>query len=92
MQFKHSHLLQKKNIFDIQSMQSWYKFLNNLWPHYFQSMLQYNSILYEWYQCQILQMNANIFNCMPGIWNVLWHHSPELVDQFPYHVIENMQT
>ena len=73
-------------------MKSWYKFLDKIWPHYFQSIFQCNSCLYEWYQHQILQMDASIFNCMPGIWNILLHHSPELVDQFPDHVIENMQT
>ena len=45
--FKSLKLLKIKDIFDVQCMKFWYKFVNNNVPTYFASMLRYNHELYE---------------------------------------------
>ena len=45
--FKSLKLLKIKDIFDVQCMKIWYKFVNNNVPTYFASMLRYNRELYD---------------------------------------------
>ena len=45
--FKPSHPLKVKDIFDVQSLQSWCKFVNQKLPNYFRDMFRYNYVLHE---------------------------------------------
>ena len=47
--FKSLKLLKIKDIFDVQRMKFWYKFVNNNVPTYFASMFRYNHELYAKY-------------------------------------------
>ena len=47
--FKSLKLLKIKDIFDVQCMKFWYKFVNNNVPTYFASMFRYNHELYAKY-------------------------------------------
>ena len=45
--FKQLHLLKVKDIFDVQCLQFWYKFVNRKLPNYFRDMSKYNYELHE---------------------------------------------
>ena len=89
--FKDLHLLKINDIFDVQCMKFWYKFSNNTLPNYFWSMFQYNSSLYE-----TETRNHDRMHVFPtrtfGARNVLRHHLPELVYQFPADLIRKAKT
>ena len=45
--FKPLHLLKVKDIFDVQCLQFWCKFVNKKLPNYFRDMFRYNYVLHE---------------------------------------------
>ena len=45
--FKQLHLLKVKDIFDVQCLKFWYKFVNNELPNYFCNMFTYNHELHD---------------------------------------------
>ena len=45
--FKQLHLLKVKDIFDVQCLKFWYKFVNKKLPNYFRDMFEYNYELHE---------------------------------------------
>ena len=45
--FKQLHLLKVKDIFDVQCLKFWYKFVNNELPNYFRNMFTYNHELHD---------------------------------------------
>ena len=51
--FKSLKLLKTKDIFDVQCMKFWYKFVNNNEPTYFASMFRYNHELYGIQSCYV---------------------------------------
>ena len=89
--FKQLHLLKVKDIFEIQCLKFWYKYVNNKLPHYFRSMFTYNHQLHE-----IETRNHDRLHLYPtrtsGARNVLRHHIPELLNKFPPHLVERFKT
>ena len=45
--FKQLHLLKVKDIFDVQCLKFWFKFVNKKLPNYFRDMFKYNYELHE---------------------------------------------
>ena len=69
--FKSLNLLKIKDIFDVQCMKIWYKFVNNNVPTYFASMFRYNRELYDiqtssgsYYQCPKCPETSNSWTIM----------------------------
>ena len=89
--FKQLHLLKVKDIFDVQCLKFWYKFVNNELPNYFRNMFTYNHELHDFEtrnrdRLHIYQTRTG------GARNVLRHHIPELLNRFPQHLIDKMKT
>ena len=79
---KQLHLLKVKDIFEIQCLTCWYKYVNNKLPNYFRNMFTYNHELHE-----IETRNHDWLHLYPartsGARNVLRHHIPELLKNPP---------
>ena len=89
--FKQLHLLKVKDIFDVQYLKFWYKFVNNELPNYCRNMFTYNHELHDfetrnWDRLHLYQTRTS------GARNVLRHHIPELLNRFPQHLIDKMKT
>ena len=89
--FKQLHLLKVKDIFDVQCLKFWYKFVNNELPNYFRNMFTYNHELHDFEtrnrdRLHLYQTRTS------GARNVLRHHIPELLNRFPQHLIDKMKT
>ena len=80
--FKELKLLKISDIFKIQCMKFWYKFKNKTLPSFFKSFFKYN---YEMHDKNT--RNRNSLHLFPtrteGAKNVLRHHVPELLEEFP---------
>ena len=89
--FKQLHLLEVKDIFDVQCLKFWYKFVNNELPNYFRNMFTYN---YELHDFETRNRDRLHFyqTRTSGARNVLRHHIPELLNRFPQHLIDKMKT
>ena len=89
--FKQLHLLKVKDIFEIQCLKFWYKYVNNKLPNYFRNMFTYNHELHE-----IGTRNHDRLHLYPtrtsGARNVLRHHIPELLNKFPLHLVDRFKT
>ena len=89
--FKQLHLLKVKDIFDVQCLKFWYKFVNKKLPNYFRGMFKYNYELHE-----IGTRGHDQLHLYPtrtsGARNVLRHHIPELLNEFPKYLIERIKT
>ena len=89
--FKQLHLLKVKDIFDVQCLKFWYKFVNRKLPNYFRDMFKCNYELHE-----IGTRNHDQLNLYPtrtsGARNVLRHHIPELLNKFPKYLTERIKT
>ena len=88
---KQLHLLTVKNIFDVQCLKFWYKFVKNELPNYFRNMFTYNHELHDFEtrnrdRLHLYQTRTS------GARNVLRHHIPELLNRFPQHLIDKMKT
>ena len=89
--FKSLKLLKIKDIFDVQCMKFWYKFVNNNVPTYFASMFRYNHELYE-----IQTRSHELLHLYPfrtsNAHNAPRHRIPELLCKFPTAVLEKART
>ena len=89
--FKQLHLLKVKDIFDVQCLKFWYKFVNKKLPNYFRDMFKYNYELHE-----IGTRSHDQLHLYPtrtsGARNVLRHHIPELLNKFPKYLTERIKT
>ena len=89
--FKELHLLKVKDIFDVQCLKFWYKFVNKKLPNYFRDMFEYNYELHE-----IGTRSHDQLHLYPtrtsGARNVLKHHIPELLNKFPKYLIDRIKT
>ena len=89
--FKQSHLLKVKDIFDVQCMKFWYKFVNKKLPNYFRDMLSYNHEVHD-----IGTRSHDQFHLYPtrtsGVHNILQHHILELLITFPKYLIDKIKT
>ena len=89
--FKKINLLKIKDIFDMQCMKFWYKFVNKKLPNYFHSIFIYNNELYD-----IETRNHDNMHLFPtrttGARNVLRHRIPEILAGFPPIIIERART
>ena len=89
--FKQLHLLKVKDIFEIQCLKFWYRYVNNKLPNYLRNMFTYNHELHE-----IKTRNHDRLHLYPtrtsGARNVLRHHIPELLDKFPPHLVDKFRT
>ena len=89
--FKQLHLLKVKDIFEIQCLKFWYRYVNNKLPNYLRYMFTYNHELHE-----IKTRNHDRPHLYPtrtsGARNVLRHHIPELLDKFPPHLVDRFRT
>ena len=83
---KSLQMLKVKDIFDVQCL-LWYKFLNN----FFKSMFNYNHGLYETETC-----SHDMLHLYPtrtaGACNVVRHHIPELLLEFPANLMAKVCT
>ena len=92
--FKELEMLKVKNIFDVQCMKCWYKFVNKSLPEYFGTIFTFNNELY-----QIETRGQNQLHLFPT-WtvsasNVLRHRIPDLLQEYPRantHSIESFVT
>ena len=91
--FKKLNLLKVKDIFDVQCLKFWYKFVNNKLhvPIYFRDMYKFNHELHD-----IETRNHDRLHLYPtrtsGARNVLRHHIPELLNIFPQYIINKIKT
>ena len=80
--FKELEMLKVKNIFDVQCMKFWYKFVNKSLPEYFGKMFTFSNELY-----QIETRGQNQLHLFPTrtviARNVLRHHIPDLLQEYP---------
>ena len=89
--FKELRLLKVNDIFDVQCLKFWYKFVNKKLPNYFKDMFQYNYELHD-----IVTRNHDRLHLYPtrtsGANNVLRHHIPELLNEYPGYLINRIKT
>ena len=89
--FKQLYLLKVKDIFDVQCMKFWYKFVNKKLPNYFRDMFKYNHEVHD-----IGTRSHDQLHLYPtrtsGARNVLRHHIPELLNTFPKYLIDKIKT
>ena len=89
--FKELNILKITDIFKIQCMKFWYKFKNNTLPSFFQSFFTYNYEVHD-----INTRNRNSLHLFPtrteGAKNVLRHHVPKLLREFPDDLLKRVQT
>ena len=80
--FKHLHLLKVNDIFDVQCLKFWYKFVHKKLPNYFRDMFNYN---YELHDIGIRSHNRLLLYPIhsSGARSVLRHHILELLTKFP---------
>ena len=85
------YLLKVKDIFDVQCIKFWYKFVNTKLPNYFPDMFQYNHEVHD-----IGTRSHDQLHLYPtrtsGARNVLRHHIPELLNTFPKYLIDKIKT
>ena len=88
---KQLHLLNVKDIFDVQCMIFWYKFVNKKLPNYFHDMFKYNHEVHD-----IRTRSHDRLPLYPtrtsGARSVLRHHLPELLNTFPKYLIDKIKT
>ena len=89
--FKSLKLLKIKDIFDVQCMKFWYKFVNNNVPTYFASIFRYNHELYEIQTRSHERLHLYPFRTS-NAHNTLRHRIPELLCKFPTAVLEKVRT
>ena len=91
MLFKSLQLLKIKDIFDVQCMKIWYKFVNNNVPTYFACMFRYNRELYD-----IQTRSHELLHLFPvrasNARNALRFRIPELLCNYPTAVLEKGRT
>ena len=89
--FKQLHLLKVNDIFDVQCLKFWYKFVNTKLPNYFKDMFKYNYELHD-----IGTRSHDRLHLYPtrtsGARNVLRHHIPELLNKFPEYLRHRFKT
>ena len=89
--FKDLEMLKVSNIFDVQCMKFWYKFVNKSLPEYFVGILTFNNELY-----QIETRGQNQLHLFPtrtiSDRNVLRHHVPELLQKYPRAITQRAKT
>ena len=89
--FKKLTLLKVKDIFDVQCLKFWYKFVNNKLPKYFRDMFKFHHELHD-----IVTRNHDCLHLYPtrtsGARNVLRYHIPELLNKFPQYLIDKIKT
>ena len=82
---------QVKDIFDVQCLKFWYKFVNNKLPNYFRDMFEFNHELHD-----IETRNHDRLHLYPtrtsGARNVLRHHIPELLNKLSQYLIHWIKT
>ena len=83
--FKQLHLLKVKDIFDVQCLKFWYKFVKKKLPNYFRDMFKYNCELHEIRSHDQLHLYPTRTS---GARNVSRHHIPELMNKFPKYLTE----
>ena len=85
--FKSLKLLKNKDIFDVQCMKIWYKFVNNNVPAYFASIFRYNRELYD-----MQTRSHELLHLYPvrnsNARNTPRHRIPELLCKYPTVVLE----
>ena len=79
------------DIFDVQCMKFWYKYVNNNVPIYFASMFRYNHKLYEIQTRSHERLHLYPFRTS-NAHNALRHRIPELLCKFPAAVLEKAPT
>ena len=88
---KSLNLLKIKNIFDVQCMKFWCKFVNNNVPTHFDSIFRYNHELYE-----IQTRSHELLHLYPfrtsNAHNTLRPRIPKLLYKFPTAVLEKART
>ena len=87
--FKELKLLKISDIFKIQCMKFWYKFKNKTLPSFFKSFFKYNHEMHD-----KNTRNRNSLHLFPtlteGAKNVLRHHVPELLEEFPEDLLKRV--
>ena len=89
--FKQLRLLKVNDIFDVQCLKFWYKFVNKELPNYFRDMFKYNYELHD-----IVTRSLERLHLYPtrtsGARNVLRHHIPEILNKFPGYLMDRIKT
>ena len=88
---KQLHLLNVKDIFDVQCMKFWYKFVHKKLPNYFRDMFQYNHEVHDIGTRSHDRLHLYLTRTS-GALNVLRHHLPELLNTFRKYLIEKIKT
>ena len=89
--FKELEMLKVSDIFDVQCMKFWYKFVNKSLPKYFGTIFTFNNELY-----QIETRGQNQLHLFPtrtiSARNVLRHRIPELLQKYPRAITQRTKT
>ena len=89
--FKELEMLKVSDIFDVQCMKFWYKFVNKSLPEYFGTMFTFNNELY-----QIETRAQNQLHLFPtrtsSARNVLRHRIPDLLQEYPRAITQKAKT
>ena len=89
--FKELDMLKVNDIFCVQCMKFWYKFVNKSLPEYFCTMFTFNNELYQVEtrdQNQLHFFPTRIINAR----NVLRHRIPDLLQEYPWAIIQKANT
>ena len=89
--FKDLEMLEVKDIFDVQCLKLWYKFINNGLTHFFKSMFTYNHELYLT-ETRSHGMLHLYLTCTAGARSVVRHRINDILLKFPAHLTGKMRT
>ena len=89
--FNQLHLLKVNDIFDVQYLKFWYKFVNKKLSNYFRDMFKYN---YELHNIGIRSRDQlHLYQTRTSsACNVLRHHIPLLLNKFPEYLTDRIKT
>ena len=89
--FKELKLLKVKDIFNVQCLKFWYKFVNGMLPDYFRQMFTFNRDIYDIQTRRHDRLHLFPSRTSSGR-NVMRHRIPELLYDFPPLLIERAKT
>ena len=89
--FKDLEMLKVNDIFDVQCLKLWYKFVHNELPHFFKSMFTYNYELYEQETCSPGMLHLYPTRTADARNDVI-HCIPVMLLKFPTHLEGKVRT
>ena len=89
--FKNLNLLKIKDIFDIECLKFWYKFVNKKLPNYFRTFFMRNNEMYD-IETRNHDSIHSFLTRTTGARHVLRHHIPGLIEKYPSCIVDKSRT